>query len=52
VTQEDIIELREKNMPQWQKDQLNAINANVDYVNSLKLKIERLEEKLKSHNSG
>ena len=51
MTQEDIIDLREKNMPQWQKDQLNAIAGNVDYVNILKRKIEHLEKKLKLHNS-
>jgi len=50
MTQEDIIEIREQNMPQWRKDQIDATNGNVDYVNTLKRKIERLEENLKSHN--
>ena len=50
MTQEDINDLLWKNAPQWERDQINATNANVDYVNSLKRKIERLEEKLKSHN--
>jgi len=49
MTQEDIIELREKNMPQWRKDQLDAQTGNIDYINSLKCKIGLLEDKLKSH---
>ena len=50
MTQEDIIDLREKNIPQWKKDQFDAIYANADYIEGLRRRIEHLEEKLKSHN--
>ena len=51
MTQEDINEVVTKSMPQWKKDQFDAIHANADYIDGLRRKIERLEEKLKSHNS-
>ena len=50
MTQEDINEVVTKSMPQWKKDQFDAIHANADYIDGLRRKIERLEEKLKSHN--
>ena len=50
MTQEDINEVVTKSMPQWKKDQFDAIHANADYIDWLRRKIERLEEKLKSHN--
>ena len=51
MTQEDINEVVTKSMPQWKKDQFDAIHANADYIDWLRRRIERLEEKLKSHNS-
>ena len=51
MTQEDINEVVTKSMPQWKKDQFDAIHANADYIECLRRRIERLEEKLKSHNS-
>ena len=50
MTLEDINEVVTKSMPQWKKDQFDAIHANADYIDWLRRKIERLEEKLKSHN--
>ena len=50
MTQEDINEVVTKSMPQWKKDQFDAIYANADYIEGLRRRIERLEEKLKSHN--
>ena len=50
MTQEDINEVVTKSMPQWKKDQFDAIYANADYIEWLRRRIERLEEKLKSHN--
>ena len=50
MTQEDINEVVTKSMPQWKKDQFDAIYANADYIEWLRRKIERREEKLKSHN--
>ena len=50
MTQEDINEVVTKSMPQWKKDQFDAIHANADYIEGLRRRIERLEEKLISHN--
>ena len=36
MTQEDINEVVTKSMPQWEKDQFDAIHANADYIDRLR----------------